>query len=110
MPMFHDTAYDCKGKLGQTALFPRGAGQKSRLLPPAFAAGVVSVEFVHGLGNIRNRRERYDQAERGKEAMKASPGAIDKERADAIDQHDRRGEDQHLQRSVASGASMPWAR
>ncbi|AJC81081.1 hypothetical protein IE4803_CH03930 [Rhizobium etli bv. phaseoli str. IE4803] len=39
------------------------------------------------------------QAKKGYEAMKAPPGAIDKERADAIDQHDRQGEYQYLQRA-----------
>ncbi|MBB4575511.1 hypothetical protein GGI59_004043 [Rhizobium lentis] len=36
--------------------------------------------------------------------MKAPPGAIDTERADAKDQHDRQGEDQQLQRSVPTGS------
>ncbi|MBB2706268.1 UNVERIFIED_ORG: hypothetical protein GGE63_004406 [Rhizobium esperanzae] len=85
MPMFHDTTYDCKGKLGQTALFPRGTGQKSRLLFPAFAAEVASVEFMHSGDNVRNRGECCDQAEKGNEAMKAPPpGSIEKECTDAI--------------------------
>lgn len=41
---------------------------------------------------------------KGNEAMKAPPGSRDKERADAIEQHDRQGEDQHLQGSVAIGS------
>lgn len=96
--------HDRKRKLGQARRFPRGQGKKAGFLSLAFAVGGVSIEFVHGLCDIRDRRERDDQAEKGNEAMKAPTGPIGKERACTIDQDCRHGEDQHLQRPVAIGS------
>ncbi len=76
--------HDRKRKLGQARRFPRGQGKKAGLLIPGIRG--VSVEFVHGLCNIRDRGERDGQAEKGDEAMKAP--------ADPSQ----------------SGAAMPWAR